>query len=196
MSDDFLRDAGRAWRSQPDVTAMRLSLHRRRWTAHAVLALEMIGCAVGFGVGLVYFAIAVKTHQLLFILSAVAMLAGMPLTMVATVRARRSSLRWEDQTPRAVVVTGLRRAEAALRMIRVGRWGVVALGGFVALLWVAQAVGVLGAARFMVFYTTVTTAICAPYWLYLGYRDRRATRERLACVRLLEELDEADSGTE
>ena len=196
MSDDFLSQAQAAWRAEPvDIAAMHQRLRRTRWAAHAVLAAELIGGCVAFGVGLVFFAVALRAHDLLFPLSAVMLLAGMPLTMSAALRIRRPSLKWEDATPRDVVVTALRRVDATLQMVRVSRWGVGAIAAFVATLWLAQAIGAVNAAWFLRIYTLAALAICAPYWLYLRHRERRAGHERDVCMRLLAELepDQADA---
>ncbi len=197
MSDDFLLEAKAAWRrEQPDVAAIRLRLRRTRWAAHAVLTIEAIGGLLGFAVGVYFFALASRTHELLYTLSALMMLVGMPLTMTASIRARRPSLRWEDETPRDVVVTALRRAEATLQSIRIGRWGVAAICVFVVALWLVQAGGAIRAAGFLRLYTAATIAICVPYWLYLRHRFGRASRERTSCLRLLAELEQADAASE
>ncbi len=197
MSDDFLSKASAAWRGEPaDVTAVQLRLRRRRWTAHVVLAIEIIGSAIAFAVGLFFFVMASRTHELLYTLSALALIVAMPLAMTATVLARQPSLKWEDETPRSVVVTALRRAEASLKAIRIGRWGVVVVGAFVLMLWLAQVIGSVRAAGFLCIYTAASFVVCAPYLLYLHRRHRGAGGERAACLRLLGELEQADVTSE
>ncbi len=193
MSDDFFSEAKAAWRGEPaEVTAVQLRLRRRRWTAHIVLAIELIGSGFAFAVGLFFIAMAFRTHALLYTVSALALLVSMPLAMTATVLARRPSLKWEDETPSSVVVTALRRAEASLKAIRIGRWGVVVVGAFVLMLWFAQAIGAVRSVGFLCVYTAASFVVCAPYLLYLHRRDRRAGGERAACLRLLGELEQAD----
>lgn len=197
MSDDFLRQARTAWQAEhTDVGEMLRKLRRKRWAVHRALTVEWIGGAAAFMVGVFFFAMSVWTHQLLFILSAVVLLVGMPLSMSANLQAHRTGLRWEDETPEGVVATVLRRAETSLKTIRIGRWGVLAIGAFVAVLWIAQAAGLIRAASFLKLYTAAAFITCAPYLLYLHRRERRALGERAACQRMLDELVAPKRGEE
>jgi uncharacterized membrane protein len=192
MTDDFMRDAQAAWRHTPaDIPAMRQVMRKRRWTPHMVLAIEVIAGVFGFAMGLVFFALALETRAIPFILAAIVMLAGMPLATGASIRARRDSLRWEDDTPRGVVVTAARRAEAALRAVTLGRLAVAIIATFVALLWLVQWAGAMHEARFLHIYTAICVVICAPLLVYLHYRERRMRGEQAACLGLLRELDRA-----
>jgi hypothetical protein len=196
MTDDFMRDAQAAWRHTPaDIPAMRQLLHKKRWTPHMVLAIEVIAGLAGFAMGLVFFALALETRALPFILAAIVMLAGMPLATGASIRARRDSLRWEGDTPRGVVVTATRRAEAALRAVTLGRLAVAIIAAFVALLWLLQWAGAMHEARFLHIYTATCSVMCAPLLVYLRYRERRMRGERAACLGLLSELDRAETSS-
>ncbi len=189
MGDDFLHEAGLVWRAEPaDIARMRLQLRGKRWAMHRALTVQLIGGCVAFLFGVFFFAMAVKTNQWLFTLSAIALLVGMPLSMSANLRAHRAGQRWEDETPEGVVLTTLARAETSLTTVRIGRWGVFAIGAFVALLWLGQATGTVKAAGFLALYTATAGIICVPYLLYLRRRERRAGQERAACRLLLDEL--------
>lgn len=189
MSDDFLSDARTAWRAeQPDIAPIRLRLRRRQRALQLHLALELIGGSLGFLIGLLFFALAVRTHELLFVLSAIALLVAMPLTMTANVEALRPRFRWEDQTPEDVVAAARHFAEASLRTVRIGRWGVLVIAGFVVFLWLAQASGAVHATGFLTLYTVTALLTCTPYLLILRRRHRRAIRECLACDAVAAEL--------
>jgi len=163
-------------------------LRRNRWQPHALLALELAGAALGLVYGFWLATIAAKLGSLLFALSAAAMLVGMSVFAVGTVLARRRSLRWEEETPEGVLTVALRRADASLRAVRVGRWQVVIIASFVAILWAAQAMGLIHASGFLVFYSAACVVTVIPYFIWLGRREKRVVAERAACRKLLEDL--------
>jgi len=111
----------------------------------------------------------------------------MPFFAVMSFIARRDSLHWEDETPDEVLRTSLARAEASLRAIRIGHLGVAVIVGFVAILWFAQAAGILRAFGFMQVYSLTAAGVCAPYLVYLNLRKRQVSRERAACHQLISE---------
>ena len=115
-------------------------LQRARWTPHLVLGLEVLGCCLALGVGVWFAWVAAHQteHKLLFTLSAAVLLIAAPVLGVATALARRPSLAWDDETPESILRIGIRRAEASLQAMRVGRWHVAIIAGFVALLWALQ----------------------------------------------------------
>jgi hypothetical protein len=187
--DDFLRTVQSDWRNQPlELDQLEKRLRRHRWSPHAMLALEILGGLTGFAVGVWFFSIAVRTGALLFVLAAVVMLASMPAFTVFSIIARRKALRHEDDTPERVVRSGLARAEASLRAVRIGYLGVAVIAGFVAVLWLAQVAGAIHALGFVTFHTVTAAAVCTPYVLYLRWRSTRILRERAACERLMSEL--------
>ena len=195
--DDFLRTAQSDWRDQPvELIRIRGLLRRRRWAPHLMLGLEILGGLAGFAVGLWFLWMVLTAGGLLYVLSAVVMLAAMPVSIVVSVIARRDALHWEDETPEGVLRACLVRAEASLRAIRIGQFGVAVVGAFVAVLWVAQASGLVRALDFLVIYSLASAGICLPYFLYLWWRTQQIRREQAACTRLMSDLSGADNPTE
>lgn len=190
MTDDFLRDAQAQWRATPgQVTVLHARLRRTRWVPHLLLSIEVAGALVAFLVGLFYVAEALRTREFLFILSAVALLSGMPLAIDASIRIRRDSLRWEEETPDSIVSTALRRAEASLKIVRLGRLGIAAIVGFTLLLWLAQAIGLVNPPEFLLIYTGGAGVVCLLYHWHLRRHERKMRDEQVSCQRLLAELE-------
>lgn len=180
------------WRRQDtDSAAIYARLRRERWRPHVVLALELLGALLTLVVGGWYAWAAVKQQSLLLALSALVLLLSMPAFALGTLRARRGSLRWEEETPEAMLAVALRRTEASLRAIGVGRWQIAILVVFVAVLWTTQALGYIDALGFLVYYTVITFGAAIPYGVWLGGRQRRLLAEQAACRRMLQELSEA-----
>src|SRR5262245_60674458 len=120
MNDDFLRQAQADWRAQ-DSGASRVlhRLRRGRWTPHALLGFDIIGCALLAGVGLWFSWIAARAthHQILLAISAAVLLASAPMIAVAAVLARRTALHWEDKTSDDILRIGVARAESSLKAL-------------------------------------------------------------------------------
>ena len=189
MADEDLLTLRAEWRRQDAAFAdVYARLRRQRWQPHVTLVLEIAGTALAVAIGLWFALMAVKLSSLLFGLAAAVMLIAMPAFAVGTVLARKDSLRWEDETPEGVLAVALRRADASLRAIRVGRWQVAIIAGFVATLWVTQVIGLIDARGFLVFYSAVSAATVIPYVIWLGRRETRVRGERAACGKLLEDL--------
>lgn len=196
MADEFLRQLRADWHRQDagfaDVYAR---LRRTRWRPHWALAVQLSSAGVALGFGVWFARLAFDTRSLLFAMSAAAMLLTAPAHAIAAIIVRKDSLRWEDETPAGVLRAGLRRAEAAMRAIRVGRWHVVMILVFVAALWITEAAGLIRARWFLVLYTAMCAASVLPYALWLRWRARRAAAERAICRRLLDDLQaEAPTG--
>jgi hypothetical protein len=191
MSDDLIRSLQREWQAQDyDAGAVLRRLQRARWTPHLVLALEVLGCCLALGVG-VWFA-WVATHQpehkLLFALSAAVLLIAVPLLGIATTLVRRPSLAWDDETSESILRIGIRRADASLKAMRVGRWHVAVVASFVALLWALQWLKLIDALEFLIFYSSVCLIVSLVSWIWMVWRIRNIRAERDACVRLLDAL--------
>lgn len=199
MTDDFIFELRADWRKQEtELAGMLRRLRRHRWTPHLSLAAEAACAAGGLVAGLWFAWMAVQTGRLLFALAAGMMLVTMPGAMAASVLIRRGSLRWEDETPESVLRTALRRAEATLMAARAGYASIAALAAFVALLWIVQGLGLIRAAGFLVFYTSLCALASLAGWLGASWSRRRARRERDVCLRLLKdyapEVANADDG--
>lgn len=191
MTDDLIRSLQRDWQSREyDASRIVRRLRRARWTPHLVLSLEILGCALAVGVG-AWFA-WVAAHQtenkLLFALSAAVLLIAVPVLGIATALARRPGLAWDDETPESILRIGSRRAEASLEAMRVGRWHVAFVVGFVALLWALQLSKLIDALQFLISYSAVCLAVSTSSWIWMAWRTRIVRAEREACVRLLAAL--------
>lgn len=193
MSDDLIRSLQRDWQSQEfDAGHVVKRLKRARWMPHLVLGLEILGCCAALGVGLWFAWVALHQgeHTLLYALSAAVLLIAVPLLGVATALARRPSLAWDDETPESILRIGIRRADASLKALRVGRWHVAVVAGFVGLLWVLQAMRSIDAREFLVFYTWVCLVVSVGSAFWMAWRTRVVRAEREACVRLLAALQD------
>ncbi len=190
MTDPFLQNLKGDWQNQEaDIAGLARRLRRARYVPHLLLAVEILGGLVGLAGGLLILVAAIRSGEALFYLAAPVLLIGTPLLAIAALRARRGSLRWEDETAESVLRTALARAESSRRAIQVGRWGVYTLAGFVAALWAALALGIVGHVEFVVRYSAVCAAWVAIAWAWLEFRTRRVRREMAACRAALAEFE-------
>ncbi len=191
MTDDLIRDLQRDWQAQQfDASHVLRRLERTRWAPHIVLALEVLACCVTLGVGIWFAWVAAHNteHKLLYTLSAAILLIAAPVLGVATALARRPSLAWHDETPESILRIGIRRADASLQAMRIGRWHVAIIVGFVALLWALQLLQFIDAAEFLIFYSVVCLVVSLGSWIWMMWRIKIVSAERDACIRLLTDL--------
>lgn len=190
MTDPFLQDLQRDWhRQEAGIADLMRRMRRARYVPHLLLAIEILGGLVGLAGGLFILVAAIRTGEALFYLAAPVLLVGTPLLAIASLRARRGSLRWEDETAESVLRTALARAEGSERAIQVGRWSVYTLAGFVVALWVALACRIIGHAGFVVGYSVACAAALAAAWAWLEFRTRRVRRELAGCRAALAEFE-------
>jgi hypothetical protein len=193
MNDEMMEELQASWRAQ-DVALANLQekLRRRRWRPHLALGIELLCTAgtVGFGVWFAW--MAVESGSLLFAMSAGVLLIAAPALAVAAWVARKDSMRWEDETPESVLALGLRRADASLRVLRLGRVHLAVIGAFVLVLWATELGGLINARRFLVIYSLTCAAMAALYLPWLAWRERRVSQERAECQRLLDDLREGE----
>ena len=191
MTDDLIRSLQRDWQSQEyDASHVVRRLQRARWTPHLVFALEVLGCCLALGVGVWFAWVAAhqSEHKLLLALSAAVLLITVPVLGIATALARRPSLAWDDETPESILRIGIRRADASLRAMRLGRWHVAVVAGFVVLLWALQLLKLIDALEFLVFYSSVCLVVSLGSWIWMAWRIRTVRAERDACIWLLATL--------
>jgi hypothetical protein len=191
MTDELIRRLQLEWQSQQyDASHMVRRLRRARWTPHLVFALEILGCCVALGVGVWFAWVAAhqSEHKLLMALSAAVLLITVPLLGVATALARRPSLAWDDETPESILRIGIQRADASLRAMRVGRWHIAVVAGFVVLLGALQLLKLIDALEFLILYGSVCAVVSLGSWVWMARRSRTLRIEREACVRLLATL--------
>ncbi len=191
MTDELIRELRRDWQSQEfDASQVVRRLRRARWAPHLVLVFEILGCCVALGVGIWFAWVAAhqEEHKLLFVLSAAVLLITAPVLGVATALARRPGLAWDDETPESILRSGIRRADATLQAMRVGRWHIAIIAGFVALLWALQGLKFIQAMEFLLFYSSVCLVVSLGSWIWMAWRTRTLHAERDACIRLLADL--------
>jgi hypothetical protein len=193
MTDEFLDELQSTWRGQEvaygDVHAR---LKRQRWKPHLALGYELLCAAVVIGVGIWFALTAIRQGSLLFAMSAGVLLIAAPALTVAAWLARKDSLRWEEETPESVLVLGVRRAEASLKVLRLGRVHLAVVGAFVAVLWASELIGLISARDFLVLYTLVCAAGAALYLPWLAWRQKRLNQELAVCQRLLDDLRDGE----
>lgn len=190
-TDDLISSLQRDWQLQQyDAGHVIRRLRRARWMPHLALGFEVLGCFVALGVGVWFAWVAANQsgHQLLYGLSAAILLITAPLLGVATALARRPSLAWEEETPESILRMGIRRAEASLRAMQVGRWHIAIVAFFVALLWALQLLQLIDAREFLVFYSAVCLVVSTGSWIWMAWRSRSVRAERDECERLLASL--------
>jgi hypothetical protein len=73
--------------------------------------------------------------------------------------------------------------------MRIGRWHIAIVALFVMTLWVLEAIGLIHAVGFLIFYTAVCLLVSAVAWLWMRWREKRLRSERAALVRLLAALE-------
>jgi hypothetical protein len=193
MTDELIRSLQRDWQSQEyDASHVVRRLKRARWMPHLVFALEILGCCLALGVGVSFAWIAAhqSEHRLLWALSAAVLLISVPVLGIATALARRPSLAWDDETPESILRIGIRRADASLQAMRLGRWHVAVVTGFVVLLWTLQWLKLIDALEFLFLYSSVCLVVSLGSWIWMAWRTRAVRAERDACVRLLATLRE------
>ena len=191
MNDDFIRDLRSDWQSQDQDAASALQrLRRNRWAPHFALAAEMSACALAWLAGLWFAWMAVhdEEHTILFALSAAVVLITAPALGVASLAARRHSFAWDAESPESLLRVGVRRAEASLRAIRIGHWHIGVVAVFVATLWIAEALGLIHAVRFLVVYSAVCVVVCMASWLWMMRRTKQVRGEHAAYLSLLAKL--------
>ena len=191
MTDELIRSLRRDWQSQEyDASHLVRRLRRRRWTPHLVFALEVLACCVALCVGVWFAWVAAhqSEHKLLLALSAAVLLIAVPVLGVATALARRPSLAWDDETSESILRIGIQRADASLRAMRVGRWNIGIVAGFVGLLGALQLLKLIDALEFLIVYASVCLVVSLGSWVWMAWRVRTVRAERDACVRLLATL--------
>ena len=193
MNDEFLEELQTSWRGQDVALSDTLSrLRRQRWRPHLALGFELLATAVTMGVGLWFAWLAVPLKSLLFGVSAAILLIAAPALAVGAWLARKSTLRWEEETPETLLISGMRRADASLKVLRLGRVHLALIVAFVGVLWVLELGGLIGARSFLVIYTLICGATVALYLPWIAWREKRVNQERAVCRRLLDDLREGD----
>ena len=189
MADDFIGSLKADWDRQ-GAEASVVRLRRRRWTPHALLAADLLGAVAMAVFGAVYAALAVKYRDLLFALSAIAMLpVGLPL-VAAALRVRWRALAWEGETAEGVLRSSLRRLDATRRVLMLGRAASIVLFALTLAVWGA---GLAGWVRepwttlFVISSSWILAGLAGLGWI--RWRLARVAREIAGCEALLGQFE-------
>jgi hypothetical protein len=190
MADDFIDSLKRDWEGQA-VEATLARLRRRRWLPPVLLSLDIVGAAAMAIAGAGFAVIALKLRDLLFGLSAVAMLlVGLPLVLAA-VRVRWRSLAWDGETPEGVLTCTLRRLQATERSLRLGRGGAYVLFALAAAVLASRLAGLVHEPWSILLIITAAWALSGLAMLaWVAWRLGRTARERAGCEALLGQFKE------
>jgi hypothetical protein len=191
MADDFVESLKADWTGQA-AEARLDQLRRRRWLPHVLLSLDILGGAIMAAAGVAYALVALRSGDVLFGLSAVAMLVfGLPL-VVAAVRVRWRNLSWNDETPEGVLRSTVRRLHASERSLRLGRGGAWTLFALVIAVWAADLAGQVREPWTILAVITLIWALSGALMLvWVRWRLDRIVRERAGCEALLQQFEQA-----
>lgn len=191
MADDFIGSLKGDW-TGAGVEAEVVRLRRRRWVPHALMAADLVGAAAMAVFGMIYAVLAVEHRDLLFGLSAIAMLpVGLPLA-AAGVGVRWRALAWEGETSGGVLKSSLKRLDATRGVLRLARAASAVLFVLAAVVWAAALVGWVREPR-------TALAVITGTWLLAGllglawvhWRLARVGQRIAACEALLRQFEES-----
>jgi hypothetical protein len=190
MADDFIDSLKRDWEGQA-VEATLARLRRRRWLPPVLMSLDVLGAAVMAVAGAGFAMVALRLGDLLFGLSAVAMLlVGLPLVLAA-VRVRWRSLAWHGETAEGVLTCTLRRLRATERSLRLGRGGACVLFALAAVVLASRLAGLVHEPwSILLIITAAWTFSGLLMFAWVGWRLGRTARERAGCEALLGQFKE------
>ena len=189
MSDGFIESLKADWdRQGAAVTVLRL--RRRRWAPHALMAADATGALVMLGFGIAYSALAIRSGNLLFYLSAAALLpVGLPLVL-AGIWLRWRELAWEGETAEGVLRSTLRRLHATRRVLQLGRAAALVLFALAAIVWACALAGLVrepGGVLGLITTAWIATGLATLVWI--RWRLARTARELQGCAALLHQFE-------
>ncbi|HEV2700236.1 MAG TPA: hypothetical protein VGV09_01295 [Steroidobacteraceae bacterium] len=189
MVDDFIRSLKADW-DPKGIEATVVRLRRRRWIPLALLALDLMSAATMALFGLIYAGLALRYRDLLFALSAIAMLpVGLPL-VAGGIRVRWRALVWEGTTSEDVLQSSLRRLVATAKVLQLARSGTVVLFVLAMVVWAAALTGLLREPRAILFVITATWVLAGLGGLgWIQWRLARVGREIAGCDALLRQFE-------
>ncbi len=192
MADDFIEGLKGDW-TGGGAEAEVVRLRRRRWIPHALLAADLAGAVTMAVFGTIYAVLAVRYRDLLFGLSAIAMLpVGVPL-IAGGMRTRWRALAWQDETSEGVLRSSLQRLKATRRVLDLARWASAVLFALAALVWLASLAGWLREPRpllLLIVATWVLAGVLSLAWV--GWRQKGVGRQVAGCETLLRQFQESD----
>lgn len=191
MADDFIEALKGDW-TAGGAEAEVVRLRCRRWVPHALLAADMLGAVAMAVFGAIYAVLAVRYRDLLFGLSAIAMLpVGVPL-IASSVRVRWRALTWQDETSEGVLRSSLQRLRATRRALDLARWASAVLFALAALVGLAALAGWLREPRPILLSIVATWVLAGALSLaWIGWRQRGVGRQIAGCETLLRQFQES-----
>jgi hypothetical protein len=182
------------WTEQDlQINALRRSLRLGQiyWRALSVVSIAAALLAVVAGIWFVLK--AVHQRDLLYALSAFALLTAVPPAAIAEVRARREGLNWHDETPEGTIRHALRRTIITERLLRITFFNGCVLAILVVVVWGCVAVALIPNESGLVVITAIWVgfAVGALVWVRSRRRGNRVERQR--CEKLLQDYAEAES---
>jgi MFS family permease len=192
MSDELEKLKADWQRQETGISELRGRLDLLISQGRSKLAAAVVGTVVGIAIGIGYAVVAWCWHDVLFALSAVAMLVLFPCQMIPTLRLSRRILHFPDRTPEGTLRYAVTRLTLSMRLLRSGRLGVTTLAGLAAVVWAAVAVGLIPAHR----YPPVVIPVLTGAWLFAAListftniaQQRKFRRELAAAERMLAEF--------
>lgn len=149
-----------------------------------------LGCAIAAMVAGVWFGfLAWKLASPMFAMLAVVLVLAAPALAVALVVARPDRPGEESEPPESIVVDSIQRADAALRIVRLGRAHVGVVSSYVLLLWICEVGGMISAGRFLIFFTFACTVTAAAFLPWLARRELQLHEDRADFQRVRGELE-------
>jgi MFS family permease len=149
-----------------------------------------LGCTIAAMLAGVWFAYLSwqLTSPMFGMLAVLLVLAG-PALAVAVVVARPDASGEEGESPESLLVDGIRRTDAALRIVKLGRAHVGVICSYVVILWLCEAGGMVSLKGFLVFFTFACAVTAIAYLPWLASRERRLYEERAALQQRLGEIE-------
>jgi hypothetical protein len=192
MIDDSLAELRADWnRQHADIAAIAGNARRWRRRTSLLIMADIFAGSLALGAGIVFVIIAWKTHDWLFGLSAVTLLSACPPSAISLVRARRSSLSWEDKTPEGTLRYALRRALAVDKILTIQFWNGIALLCFVAAVWLCVWGGLISRNYPLMLMSGIWIIAAVAALLWAKWRMARNVLEKEQCRRLLAKFQAA-----
>ena len=192
MIDDPLAELRTDWnRQDADIVAIAHNAPQWRRRTSLLIVVDVLAGSLALGAGLLFAVLAWTTHDWLFGLSAVTLLFACPPCVISLVRARRSSLRWEDKTPEGTLHYALRRARAVDKILTIQFWNGIGLLGFVAVVWLCVWGGLISRHYPVMLLSGIWIAAAITAILWARWRMARNALEKDHCQRLIAKYQEA-----
>lgn len=160
------------------------------WRILSVVSVIAAVVAVVAGVWFVFKAI--RQRDLLYALSAFALLAAVPPAAIAEVRARIEGSRWHDQTPEGTIRHALRRTIITDRLLQIVFFNGCVLAGLAVAVWSCVLLGLIPNQSSLTTITAIWTGFAVGSLIWAQIRKNRNRAERQRCEKLLVEYTAAE----